>query len=62
MYRFDKTQEFILPLIGELSMDSEPAVKQHLVEQMKLLAYVCAYFYIKDDSYVSHIMIMPGYV
>eukprot|EP00599_Poterioochromonas_sp_BG-1_P001708 CAMPEP_0173150372 /NCGR_PEP_ID=MMETSP1105-20130129/10924_1 /TAXON_ID=2985 /ORGANISM="Ochromonas sp., Strain BG-1" /LENGTH=793 /DNA_ID=CAMNT_0014065501 /DNA_START=238 /DNA_END=2619 /DNA_ORIENTATION=+ len=38
---FDLTVETIVPLIDALSKDVEPVVKQHLVEQIKLLAKFC---------------------
>jgi hypothetical protein len=37
---FDQFVETIIPLLEPLSKDVEPVVKQHLVEQLKLLAKV----------------------
>lgn len=38
---FDKTVETIVPLLEPLSKDSEPVVKQHLVEQLRMFAKFC---------------------
>lgn len=38
--RFNETVATIIPLIGPLSKDVAPVVKQHLVEQLKTLAEV----------------------
>lgn len=39
-YRFRETVDSIIPLIEALSKDTEPVVKQHLVEQLRHLAKV----------------------
>ena len=39
---FEDTMTFILPLLDELSHDSEPAIKQQLVEQLGLLGALLA--------------------
>ena len=39
---FADTMTLIMPLLDDLSFDSEPAVKQHLVEQLSLLGKFCA--------------------
>jgi hypothetical protein len=38
--RFAETVATIIPLIAPLSKDTEPVVKQHLVEQLRYLAKV----------------------
>jgi hypothetical protein len=38
--RFAETVSTIVPLLGPLSKDSEPVVKQHFVEQLRYLAKV----------------------
>ena len=39
---FVETINQIVPLLDDLSLDSEPAVKQHLVEQLNLISKFCA--------------------
>ena len=39
---FGDTLSLIVPLLEDLSFDSEPAVKQHLVEQLSLVSKFCA--------------------
>lgn len=41
---YEETVTNIIPLLEPLSKDTEPVVKQHLVEQMKLLAKVIGFF------------------
>lgn len=43
---FEGTMTFIVPLLDDLSLDSEPAVKQHLVEQLNLISK----FFVKNGS------------
>ena len=38
---FEETNDFIIPLLEPLSLDSERAVKQHLMEQVSLLSQFC---------------------
>jgi hypothetical protein len=40
-FRFSETVSTIIPLIAPLSKDTEPVVKQHLVEQLRYIAKVC---------------------
>ena len=39
-YRFWETNLHILPLLAQISIDTEPAVRQHLVEQLAPLSQV----------------------
>ena len=38
--RFHDTNAYILPLLGPISNDFEPAVRRHFMEQLALLAKV----------------------
>ena len=40
---FATTRELVIPLLSDLSLDPEPAVRQHMVEQLSLLAKVLRY-------------------
>ena len=37
---FEQTKALIIPLLSDLSVDPEPAVRQHMVEQLSPLAQV----------------------
>jgi len=53
---FDETASAIIPLLEDLSLDAEPAVKQHLVEQLNGLSKVHSYIYKYINTH-SHIEI-----
>ena len=40
---FLTTKELIIPLLTDISMDSEPAVRQQMIEQLSPLAKVLIY-------------------
>lgn len=58
---FETTRERVIPLLSDLSIDPEPAVRQHMVEQLSPLAKVMNTILVNKILYLSRQLLLSQF-